>query len=197
MFKVLRVSNILMASLAIVSTITPASAQGFDVNQINNSDRMASKTQVIVDPNATRAYGYRVSSGSHTTSGWEKSLTNGDPNLRHWTWMAITNYDQKYIKVVPGAHLQRQMKPMKKPTGGHYVKPIKVALPKRDYTAYCNSLTRRSNNDVSGRVMVSKAVTPTYAYAETGRRYNSNSTGATLSSQDVYGQIVSKGIATR
>src|SRR5581483_10699134 len=83
MFKVLRVSNILMASIAIVSTIAPASAQGFDVNQIHNTDRMASKTTVIVDPNATRAWGYRVSSGSHTTSGWEKSLTDGDPNLRH------------------------------------------------------------------------------------------------------------------
>jgi hypothetical protein len=201
MFKVLRVSNtsILMANIAIVSCITPASAQGFDVNQINNTDRMASKTTVIVDPNATRAWGYRVTSGAHTTSGWEKSLTDGDPNLRHWTWVPITNYDQKYIKVVPGAGLKRQVRPSKQPTGGHYIKPTKVALPKRDYSAYCNSLiaARRSNSDVSGRVMPSKAVTPTYAYAESGRYSNSNSTGLSLSSQDVYGKLVSRGIATR
>ncbi len=69
--------------------------------------------------------GVRYTTGSVTVSGWEKGLTDGDHNLRHWNWSAVTSYTQSsYGKVPPGAYLDKSKM---RPPGGIYVKPIHIS----------------------------------------------------------------------
>lgn len=68
--------------------------------------------------------GVRYTTGSVTVSGWEKGLTDGDPNLRHWNWSAVTSYTQSvYGKVPAGAYLDKSKQ---RQPGSIYVKPVHI-----------------------------------------------------------------------
>jgi hypothetical protein len=87
-------SGVLTALVAAFAGI-PAYAQGFDMQETQYAQPQL--------PNIGRPYSIRVTTGAHTTAGWEKGLTDGDPNLKHWCWVPVTNYDQGYIRVPAGA----------------------------------------------------------------------------------------------
>jgi len=107
------------ATLVAAFCCVPSWAQGFDMQQ--------QQTMQPTLPNIGRPYDVRVTTGAHTNAGWEKSLTDGDPNLRHWTWMPVTNYDQAYIHV-PAGSAGPGKSAVQRPAHV-YVKPETVPLP--------------------------------------------------------------------
>jgi hypothetical protein len=79
-------------------------------------------SQNAPQPGRNYAPGVRYTTGAVRVSGWEKTLTDGDPNLRHWNWSAVTTYTQSaYGRVPAGAYLDK-----KKAPGGIYVKPVQI-----------------------------------------------------------------------
>ncbi|HEY9868949.1 MAG TPA: hypothetical protein V6D08_07265 [Candidatus Obscuribacterales bacterium] len=78
--------------------------------------------------------GIRYTAGATTSSGWERSLVEGTPNLARFYWAPITSYSQKYIKapLPPNERLETarklQQAPLRAP-GTIYVKPIHTPLP--------------------------------------------------------------------
>ncbi|MBY0359300.1 MAG: hypothetical protein K2W82_14965 [Candidatus Obscuribacterales bacterium] len=70
------------------------------------------------EPN--RAYEVRYTTGAVTNAGWERTLCDGDPNLKRWNWSAMTSYTQSYKRFAPGAF----KKDDRKEPGGVYVKPV-------------------------------------------------------------------------
>lgn len=75
--------------------------------------------------------GIRYTTGAVTTAGWEKSLTDGDPNLRRWNWSAMTTYTQSCYNKVPAGAFAKKATPNRiddlKPTGSIYVKPVQIS----------------------------------------------------------------------
>ena len=189
-----KLTLIVMAAAA--ASIAPARAQGFELDEPRASNNgPVVKTQV--QNGLKRGYTYRVTTGSHSSAGWEKSLTDGDPNLRHWTWMPVTNYDQGYVRVAPG--MDASGKPLvKKPSGGIYVKPAKVALPQRQYH-FENTAPSRSTSEVSASVKFARTPASrayegpaqTYSYGEVACKLRAHDVAAMSEQKDVYGRLVS------
>ncbi len=82
-------------------------------------------------PPAGMRPGIRYTTGAVTTAGWEKSLTDGDPNLRRWNWSAMTTYTQSCYNKVPAGAFAKKINNNRvddlKPTGSIYVKPIQIS----------------------------------------------------------------------
>ena len=101
-----------------------ASAQ--DVSEFSRQQASANGA-----PPAGMLPGIRYTTGAVTTAGWERTLTEGDPNLKRWNWSAMTSYTQtSYNKVAPGAYVKKinnGTTPALKPAGSIYVKPIQVS----------------------------------------------------------------------
>lgn len=105
------------------------------------------------DKEPGRPYEIRYTSGSVTNKGWEKALCEGDPNLKHWNWSAMTNYTQAYKRFAPGAFEP----PGKRKSGGIYVKPIHLppinnVRPPSPPVVVGN----RTTNNLNGQVRVPK-----------------------------------------
>ncbi|MBX9689292.1 MAG: hypothetical protein K2X27_21460 [Candidatus Obscuribacterales bacterium] len=108
--------------------------------------------------------GVRYTTGAVTTAGWEKSLTDGDPNLKRWNWSAMTTYTQSsYNKIPAGAFLKksnRAEQPALKPTGSIYVKPVQISADtyakKRVQPGVIVLGGNNSNSNLSGRVRLPK-----------------------------------------
>ncbi|MBY0547156.1 MAG: hypothetical protein K2W95_07670 [Candidatus Obscuribacterales bacterium] len=145
--------------------------------------------------------GVRYTTGAVTTAGWEKTLTDGDPNLRHWNWSAMTSYTQSsYGKVAPGA-FQKD----KRPSGGVYVKPVHInpdtfaqkRAPFVPVSARTNAGSQTASN-VSGTVRFPRpASQPAEAVAKTyGGNYTNTNVGGQVvagsgsEARDVYGKLV-------
>ncbi len=133
--------------------------------------------------------GIRYTTGAVTTSGWEKTLTDGDPNLKRWNWSAMTTYTQScYNKVPAGAFVKKNQKdaPALKPTGSIYVKPVRIAADayvKKEKPQPVMVVGTGSNTaSVSGHVRLPKPVVASIAPA--AKSYNVNYVSGTLSIPD-------------
>jgi hypothetical protein len=122
--------------------------------------------------------GVRYTTGSVTTAGWEKSLTDGNPNLKRWNWSSMTSYTQScYNKVPAGAFLKKKPEEQQalKPTGHIYVKPIAVNpetyAKKRIQPGVIVLGDNRSTGSVSGRVHLPKQIAQA---APAAKSYNVN-----------------------
>lgn len=121
--------------------------------------------------------GVRYTTGSVTVSGWEKGLTDGDPNLRHWNWSAVTSYTQTvYGKVPAGAYLDKNKQ---KPPGSIYVKPIHVspdAYVKKTtpYIAAPNNGPQYTSNSSSRTGTGAIPIAPHYPRVEAPAQSNTN-----------------------
>ena len=147
--------------------------------------------------------GIRYTTGAVTTAGWEKTLTDGDPNLRRWNWSAMTTYTQScYNKVPPGAFVKKNQKdaPALRPTGSIYVKPVHIAADayvKKDKPQPVMVVgTASGNGSVSGQVRLPKPVVASVAPA--AKSYNVNyvsgtlsvAQGETLATRQVHGRLI-------
>lgn len=121
--------TIVFLSTALLTSLnTTASAQNVDDDTEMAPPPPASpglkieKSQNTLPPGKNYAPGVRYTTGAVRVSGWEKTLTDGDPNLRHWNWSAVTTYTQSaYGKLPAGAFLDKKKSP-----GGVYVKPVQL-----------------------------------------------------------------------
>jgi hypothetical protein len=114
-------------------------------------------TTLSAQAQAHHIYGVRETVGTVETRGWERSITQNNPNLSHWTWMPIYSNIQA-IDGPPRAatsepnQSQRQPQPQPQATivpQQHYVKPIHIALPVPEWRKNLPSYPNRSG-DVSG-----------------------------------------------
>ncbi len=80
--------------------------------------------------------GVRYTSGAVTVAGWEKVLTDNDPNLARWNWSAMTSFTQSsYQRVAPGYFVDKNSSRSNvalKPTRTIYKKSATLPLPKND-----------------------------------------------------------------
>ncbi len=70
--------------------------------------------------------GVRYTTGTYVVSGpgWEKQLTNGNPNLGHWNWIPVLGYTQS-----TGTTSKQAIHAPMPEHRSFYVKPNHVALP--------------------------------------------------------------------
>lgn len=211
LFVLLRRALVAVA-FGVVAGSLPAMAQGFDPDERVGSAPITTRPQVFhrqngpivreyVDNSLTHPITYRVTTGSTTNQGWEHDLVQGTPNLKHWTWVPVTSYNQGYVRIGP----KQAKKPehinianLPRPKGGIYVKPTKVALPKRKYdwrylAQYDDNGGNHATTDVSAKVKLPKRPSaPAYAYAGSYSNYGTGDATGSLTSQDVHGKIVGK-----
>lgn len=145
-------SPALLAAIVTIAAVLPASAQGFNPDEIK---RMQSQM-----PNIGRPYTIRVTTGAVTNEGFEKDLTNTDPNLRHWCWVPITTARQAYIHMAPG-QVDHGKANVARPTSVYAkYKPVAVAMPRRNWDLqYPKAIASRpshSASDVHGSLTYSK-----------------------------------------
>lgn len=147
--------------------------------------------------------GVRYTTGCVTTAGWEKTLTDANPNLRRWNWSAMTTYTQScYNKVPAGAFVKKASKPQEamKPVGSVYSKPIHVnpdtfAKPRAPQNTIVVG-TGTGTGNVSGRIHVPKSQIASAAPA--AKSYNINygvsgtlvPEGESLASRNVHGRLI-------
>lgn len=153
--------------------------------------------------------GVRYTTGAVTTAGWEKTLTDGDPNLRHWNWSAMTSYTQSSYGKVPAGAYQKD----KRPAGGVYVKPVHInpdtyaqkRQPFAPITARTPARTNAGNqtaSNVSATVKFNRpSGQPVEAVAKTyGGNYTNTNVGGQVvagsgsEARDVYGKLVRRPI---
>jgi hypothetical protein len=99
--------------------------------------------------------GVRYTTGAVTSSGWEKSLTDNNPNLKRWNWSSITSYTQSSYNKVPAGSVPGNKHDVMRP--GHiYTKPIQISADtyakKRTQPVAISQGSNRANANVSGRV---------------------------------------------
>jgi hypothetical protein len=141
-------------------------------------------------PDIGRPYSVRVTTGARVNAGFEQALTRHDTNLRHWTWIPVTSYNQAVINV-GGGHPQQParpahvyVKPNHVPTQiaarpgveptmaprSNYVRPTHVPLPVVDHgTAFIPPVSRWATSDLSGKVKVPHAPAAERAVTESSR----------------------------
>jgi hypothetical protein len=165
----------LLAALVTFAAVLPASAQGFNPEEVK---RMQARM-----PNIGRPYSIRVTTGAVTNEGFEKDLTNTDPNLRHWCWVPVTTARQAYIHMAPG-QVDHGKPNMTRPKSVYAAsKPVAVPLPtvRRWDLQYPRQIASRggshSASDVHGTVSYSKEParsiaqeTKTYSYSDVSAR---------------------------
>jgi hypothetical protein len=155
-----------------------------------------------------RPYSYRVTTGSTHNAGWEKTLTDGNPNLKRWTWLPVTSYNQGFVKVEPGKDASGKSL-INRPASGVYVKPqqlspnafvkprpVVIVSPPPVKTAARNS----ASTNVNGRIRLShqeleeESVPATYSYAKDGQYGSTTDVSANLyaAKKDVKGKLLNK-----
>ncbi|HEY9792703.1 MAG TPA: hypothetical protein V6D22_20040 [Candidatus Obscuribacterales bacterium] len=188
----------LLASLLLLSQAVPASAQYAQDNPYNfrtgpAPQPVAQQQQMPRLPDIGRPYAIRVTTGAHVNAGWEQALTSKDSNLKHWTWVPVTTFDQAYIGMnkqqtlparpshvyVKPTHLNEAAsnKPQDLPPPlpqAHYVNPIHVPLPGVNHGPIQVAMHKDASTDVSATIQMPKfhsAATPvrakTITYART------------------------------
>jgi hypothetical protein len=169
------------------ATVLPVSAQGFDIEKTARI-----KAAQAAMPDIGRAYGMRITVGNHSSAGFEKSLTEGDPNLKHWTWLPISSAEQAYIHKAPGSLASGNAAPHK---SRGYMKCNTAPLPMVTY--YSKPVEKHASTDVSAKLTASKAPTPVatetrvYRYSDVSGRLNAPPMTAMSEAKDVYGNLVS------
>lgn len=191
------------AALVTVAASLPAAAQGFDVQSAQNGHSPY--------PNIGRPYSVRVTTGAHTNAGFEKPLTDGDPNLKHWCWVPVTNYDQGYIRIPAGADSSGKVR--QRPSrvymkSGTAPLPLNPAYSKPWKPAYINygtpttvKASRHANSNVTGKLTAKMpfaraagpAITKTYSggYGDVSGRVRPTSMAMTESGR-VSGKLLSR-----
>lgn len=202
----------ILALIAAVGTTVPASAQGYDMRSRNQPRVITVPASQL--PDIGRPYSLRVTTGSHKQTGWEQDLIQGNPNLKHWTWIGVGAADQAYLRVAPG---DTGKTPVQRPKTS-YARPNHVPLPM--VTRYAPKenpqtvITRRrmassnptvANSSISGRVRVPRVVSETAAPAETlsyggsygdvSGRLRAPAVPSSSDSRDVYGKLVTRGVS--
>lgn len=106
-------------------------------------------------PNKPGGYGVSTTTGWRSIGGWEKDITNRDPNLQHWNWAAMREMNKAYVRLRPGQRDQRRpsryVKPVHTsvarphvahymggggaPSESRYSRPVSVPLPSRNVAA--------------------------------------------------------------
>lgn len=176
---------------------SPVLAQGFDIEK---TARIKAAQAAL--PDIGRAYGMRITVGSHTNAGFEKSLTDSDPNLKHWTWLPINSAEQAYIHRAPGSfappstpsHSAANAQPRK---SHGYMKCNTAPLPMVTYYSRPVEKHSATSSNVSGKLTVAKvpAVVPpetrVYSSSEVSARLNAPRMTAMSEAKDVYGKLVS------
>lgn len=120
--------------------------------------------------------GVRYTTGAVTTAGWEKTLTDGDPNLKNWHWSAMTSYTQScYNRVPAGAFLPKrnqpaQMQQIKQP-GSIYSKPVHISperyAKKRTQAGVIVVGNGNSTSSVNGKVRMPRQIAQSAPAAKT------------------------------
>lgn len=188
-----RAENLLLAVLAIgaAAAFAPnASAQ--EVGEFRNA------TNVQMKP------GIRYTTGVVTTAGWERNLTDGDPNLKRWNWSAMTSYTQStYNHVAPGAFAKRKDAPevaALRPAGSIYVKPIQVSpeinARRRPTPAVIIVGNNNANANVSGRIRTPQQH-QIAALAPQARMYNSYGVNGSLLTPTDSDAVASRNVSGR
>lgn len=182
----LKPNSALFAAVLTVATVLPASAQGFNPDQVRRKM-----------PDIGRPYSIRVTTGTSTNAGFEKALTQSDPNLKHWCWVPVSTMNQAYIRVAPG-QVDHGKPNVARPKSVYAAsKPVAVPLPQvrrfdLQYPRHIASSGSRSNSDVRATVSYSRnPVTETkmYSYSDVSGRLSAPRT-AYNESKDVYGKLV-------
>lgn len=135
--------------------------------------------------------GIRYTTGAVTTVGWEKSLTDGNPNLKKWNWSAMTTYTQSSYNRVPAGTFAKKLNNNNvealKPTGSIYIKPIQVSpetyAKKRVQPSTIVVGNNNSNASVSGKVRLPRT-NQIAAVAPAAKSYNNYVSGALLPSSE-------------
>lgn len=145
--------------------------------------------------------GVRYTTGAVTVQGWERSLTQNDPNLARWNWSAMTSYTQSSYGKVPAGHYVNQTQ---KPQGGIYKKPVHINpetyAQKRITKPIQIAQRMTSATDLSGQVRFQKpqAQTMTPVVAKSYNIDYTNCSGQLRagrgndSSQNVYGRLITQ-----
>jgi hypothetical protein len=196
----LKAHALLFSLFLALLAILPASAQGFNAEEVRRINQ-AKKNM----PNIGRAYSIRVTTGATSNAGFEKSLVGADPNLKHWCWVPVTSMKQAYIHVAPGQTgkgAQPGQTNYVRPKSV-YVKPNHVPLPKVDHGSNQvvirtgGSWPSRSSSDVSATITYNKPVartaeTRSYAgsYSDVSGRISAPRYTAYNESKDVYGKLL-------
>jgi hypothetical protein len=185
----------LLAAIIAIAAALPASAQGFNPSELK---RMQAQM-----PNIGRAYSIRVTTGTVTNDGFEKALTETDPNLKHWCWVPVTTMRQAYIHTAPG-QVDHGTARMERPKSVYAAyRPVRAAMPTVNHgdPVMPRQIAWRSGSrgDVNGTVSYAKTPatraaegeTKVYSYGDvSGRlrapRYNT----AFGDSKDCYGKLV-------
>jgi hypothetical protein len=184
-----------LAAIIMIAAVLPASAQGFNPDEIK---RMQANM-----PNIGRAYSIRVTTGTVTNDGFEKALTQTDPNLKHWCWVPVTTMKQAYIHTAPG-QVDHGSPKMERPKSVYAAyRPVRAAMPTVDHgqpflprqIAYRST----SRGDVSGTLSYAKTPPARAFTGETKVYSNSDISGrlraprystAYSDSKDCYGKLV-------
>jgi hypothetical protein len=119
---------------------------------------------VVAAPSQAQGVRYEVTeqSSSSRIVGWERGLTQRDPNLANWHWEPISTSNHRYdIKRIQDPNQPAAAEPVAHYTKTAYVKPIHLALPNVVHTA-ANTTTR---SDLSGKLLRNNAETPVTAQA--------------------------------
>ncbi len=176
----LQLSFLASAAIAAIFAFNPA-ASAQDVGQLNMAQQAA--------PPPNMRPGIRYTTGAVTTAGWEKSLTDGDPNLKRWNWSAMTSYTQScYGKVAPGAYVKKINRPGEqtalKPAGSIYVKPIQVSpetyAKKRVQPGVIVVGDTRTGTNLSGKVRIPRHNQIAEAPQPEAKSYNVNYVSGSL-----------------
>ena len=157
--------------LFINAACAPALAQCADSGSRGAVQPNQSAQRLPTLPDIGRPYSIRVTTGVSTNAGFERCLTDRDPNLRRWTWIPVTSYTQTTIGNGRAALPQRPQHVYAKPTHvplpivdhggkvvmvptGHYVKPTRVAPPIVDHGEWAVARQGgRAGGEVSGRLI--------------------------------------------
>lgn len=178
-FKSLKNSHILLAFLT-GTTIVMLTAASADAQGSNSS------------------YTVRETNGYVTVAGWEHQLVQGNPNLRHFSWMPVTSYTQGNATYKTSTSAAHQQLPQR---AQHiYIKPLHIAtiipahqsthlvynLPPKQESRVTAHVLAHSTRQVTASLLPQKPMVATYG--ELSRTAYSN-TDLTMARQDVYGTI--------
>lgn len=182
-----------------VSSCTPAFAQ-FVTDETPPTAQPRPQQQL--DPRVRERIGsVRVITGSYRVEGWENSLIQGDPTLRHWHWSPMTNFIQSTPSMPTGKQATHAPTIVEPP---HYVKPrhvdtiVFVKEPARSsyihqsqqrYASSSSNSTNTSSGQVFGRI---RPISNQPLIASYGSYQNSSSGTASgaLTNQEVHGMLV-------
>ncbi|HEY9755589.1 MAG TPA: hypothetical protein V6C97_10535 [Oculatellaceae cyanobacterium] len=146
------------------------------VSRILTSFLALASCLVVAAPSQAQGVRYEVTEQSSTSRvvGWERGLTQRDPNLANWHWEPITSSNHRFdVKRIQDPNQPAAAEPVAHYTKTPYVKPIHVALPNVVHTA-ANTNTR---SDLNGKLLHNNAETAVTAQARPVATYKDYSHG--------------------